>query len=247
MKKIFRYALYEWKIFFRVKIAFFYSIVFPMVLLVLYFAATFSTENYNAINDYFPYLISITLISTAAGLAALIVNNRLYNTWKFFNLYGYKTWQMTIASGLIYFLISIVISLLMTIVMFFAFSAMEFSLGKLLLMLAAISIGTIIYIQIAIITGLVVNEPRNAQTIINGLIYLFVIFSGSIVRFDENSILGRFILLFPNIHIGNLMHTIWNDSRIDFVSLMVLTIYCIVFTVLIAVIIGRQQKALLYD
>lgn len=246
MKKICRYAFYEMKLFFRVKTAFFYSILFPLVLLILYFASTYNGSDFNAINNYFPYLISITLISTAAGLASVIVNNRIYNSWKFFNLFGYKTQQMTTALGVVYYVISVIISLLMIFVMFFILSAMTFNLYKLFLMYFAISLGTILYIEIAIITGLIINEPRNAQTIINGLIYFFIIVSGSLIRFDENNVLGRFMLLFPNIHIGNLMYSIWNFSQVNLTSICVLVGYCIFFALIIWIIIKKQNRRFLY-
>lgn len=246
MVKVFRYALYELKIFFRVKVAVFYSILFPVVLLLMYYAANLQDNTYSQVNDYFPYLISITLISTTAGLASLIVNNRVYNTWKFYNLYGYKTSMMTVATGMVYFGLCIVICFLMTIMMFFVLSTMKFELYKLLLYIGAVGLGAVLYIQIAIITGLLVKDPRNAQTIINGLLYIFVILSGSIIRFSPENFLGKVFLVFPNIHIGNLLHSIWNYSEVNEKSLLIVLFYMVAFAIVICGILKKQEKIMLY-
>lgn len=242
MSKIIRYGLYEAKIFFRVKTAVFYSIIFPAVLLLLYYAANYSAGSSENVNGYFPYLVSITMISTAGGLATLIVNNRVYNMWKFYNFFGYKTWQMTVATSFIYLFLSEVICLLLTSIMFLGFKTVHFSGMKFLLFAIASGLGTVVYLEIAVITGLCVNDPRNAQTIINGLIYLFVILSGSIFRFNAGNILGNIIRIFPNIHIGNLLHDIWNYNQINWISLFVVAVYMIIFMLIIWFLIEKERK-----
>ncbi len=242
MSKIIRYAIYEGRIFFRIKVAVFYSVLFPLCLLFLYY---FSGELAD-INAYFPYLISVTLISTTGGLSSLIVSNRIYNMWKFYSFYGYKTWHMAVATGIIYFLLSGVICILMSLIMIFVFKAIEISFFVFLKFLLTIGIGTIFYIEIAIVIGLAVSDPRNAQTIISGFIYLFVILSGSIIRFEQTSILGKIMALFPNIHLGNLLYSIWNGIPADMFSVIVLTVYMVIFAVVIVVLLNRERKKLLY-
>lgn len=246
MNKIIRYGLYEGKLFLRTKTAVFYSIIFPIILLLMYYAANYSSGSFDNINAYFPYLVSITMISTAGGLATLIVNNRVYNTWKFYNFFGYKTWHMAIATGLIYFLLSEVICCAMAAIMILFLGTIKITMGTLLAFIIAAGFGTIIYIEIAVITGLSINEPRNAQTIITGFIYLFVILSGSIFRFEQGSIMGKIMLVFPNIHIGNLLYTIWNYGKADLSSITVLTIYAVIFSCVIWYLIKKEQKKLLY-
>ena len=246
MNKIIRYGLYEAKIFMRVKTAVFYSIFFPIILLLLSHVANYSSGSFNYINNYFPYLLSVTLISTAGGLASLIVNNRVYNMWKFYNFYRYKTWQMAVSTSLIYLLISEVICVLMMGLMVWGFGAMQISLVQFVMFILAAGLGSVVYIEIAVITGLSVNDPRNAQTIITGLIYLFVVLSGSIVRFDASSVIGRLMLIFPNIHIGNVLHNIWNYSQLSMGSLLVITLYVIIFAFMILYLITKERKKLLY-
>lgn len=246
MNKIIRYGLYEARIFMRVKTAVFYSILFPIVLLLLSYFANYSSGNFNYINNYFPYLLSVTLISTSGGLASLIVNNRVYNMWKFYNFYGYKTWQMAISTGLIYLIISELICVFMMGIMLLGLGAIKITLYQIVMFILAAGLGSVVYIEMAVITGLSVNDPKNAQTVINGLIYLFVVLSGSIVRFDANSVMGRVMLMFPNIHIGNLLHGIWNFNQVSVNSLIVITLYVIIFAFIILYLITKERKKLLY-
>lgn len=246
MSAIIRYSIYEAKIFFRVKAAVFYSIIFPVILLLVFRIANNGSDGMTNINSYFPYLVSITMISTAGGLASLIVSNRVYNMWKFYSFFGYKTWQMTIATGVIYFLLSEVICLAMSLIMIVFLHTISISFINFAMFLSATVIGTIFYIEIAIIVGLSINDPRNAQTIINGFIYLFVVLSGSLVRFSQNSIAGKIMLFFPNIHIGNLLHAIWNYNRVNFFSLAIITLYVVIFSIVISFLIKKDSKKLLY-
>lgn len=245
MNRIFRYGIYEAKIYFRVKIAVFYSIIFPVVLLFLYYAANTGSGN-KEINDYFPYLVSITMISSSGGLASLIVSNRIYNMWKFYSFFGYRTWQMTIAIGLIYFFLSEVICLVLASIMLLITAGAGMSIVKFLLFVMGAGIGTIVYIEIAIIVGLSIRQPKSAQTIINGLTYVFVVLSGSIFRFSTDGLIGKIMLLFPNIHIGNLLYFIWNYGRVDVTSISVITIYVIVFAVVISFLARKEGNRLVY-
>lgn len=243
MNKVIRYGIYEAKIYFRIKSAVFYSILFPIVLLLMYYVGNGGSS---AINEYFPYLVSITMISTAAGLSNLIVNNRVYNIWKFYNFFEYKTWHMTVATGIIYFILSEVICLGMAGIMIFVLQTLRVSILNFTLFMLATGLGTVLYIEIAIIVGLGINDPRNAQTIINGFIYLFVILSGSIFRFSGKSVMGKMMLAFPNIHIGNLLHQIWNKSQINMFSLEIVMGYIIVLLGIIIYLIKREMQKLLY-
>lgn len=243
MNKVIRYGLYEAKIYFRIKTAVFYSIFFPIILLLMYYVGNSGSS---AINEYFPYLVSITMISTAAGLSNLIVNNRVYNMWKFYNFFGYKTWQMTVATGIIYFVLSEVICLGMTGIMILVLHTLRISILNFILFMLATGLGTVLYIEIAIIIGLWINDPRNAQTIINGFIYLFVILSGSIFRFARGSIMGKVMLVFPNIHIGNLLHQLWNNCKISMCGLEIVAGYIIILLCIIIYLIKRERKKLLY-
>lgn len=246
MKKIIRYSLYEAKIFMRVKTAVFYSILFPVVLLSLSYVANYSSGSFSYINNYFPYLLSITLISTSGGLASLIVNNRIYNIWKFYNFYGYTIGKMAIATGIIYLFISELICLLMMGFMLFIFGTTQISLVQFVIFVLSTGLGSVVYIEIAVITGLSVNDPRNAQTVINGLIYLFVVLSGSIIRFDASSVLGKIMFIFPNIHIGNILHGVWNYSQINVDSLLMITLYVVIFAFVISYLVTKEKKKLLY-
>lgn len=245
MNRIFQYGIYEAKIYFRIKVAVFYSIIFPVALLLLYYAANASAGT-KEINDYFPYLVSITMISTSGGLAGLIVTNRIYNTWKFYSFFGYQTWQMTVAVGLIYFFLSEVICLVLAGVMLLITAAAGMSAIKLLLFMAGTGLGTLVYIEIAAITGLCIRDPKHSQTVINGLIYIFVVLSGSIFRFRSDGAVGKIMLLFPNIHIGNLLYLIWNYGTVDLMSLSVIIAYVIVFAVIIFFLVMKDAKRIAY-
>lgn len=243
MNEVIRYGLYEAKIYFRIKTAVFYSILFPIVLLLMYYVGNGGSS---AINEYFPYLVSITMISTAAGLSNLIVNNRVYNIWKFYNFFEYKTWHMTVATGIIYFILSEVICLGMAGIMIFVLQTLRVSILNFTLFMLATGLGTVLYIEIAIIVGLGINDPRNAQTIINGFIYLFVILSGSIFRFSGKSVMGKIMLVFPNIHIGNILRQLWNGGKINMYSLEIVAGYIIILLGVITYLIKRERQKLLY-
>lgn len=245
MQKICRYALYELRIFLRVKAAVFYTIVFPTVLLILYAAANYSEGKFLNINNYFPYLTSITLISATAGLTSTIVSNRIHNTWKFYSLYGYKTTHMAAAVGLVHYFISVVMCMLMALLMVFGFQTMEFSMAQFAIYFLAVSVSSVIYIQIAIIVALSINDLRNAQTVINTLTYSFIILSGSIIRFDPQSAIGKVMALFPNIHIGNLLYSAWNNQVFEPTSIKLLTGFFCVCCLIIAAL-AKQSKGRFY-
>ena len=170
-----------------IKASVFYSILLPIIMLLVYYVGKGKSGD---INGYFPYLVSITMISTAAGLSHVIVNFTLF--------------------------------------------------------MLVIGMGTVLYLEMATIIGLGINDPRNAQTIINGFIYLFVILSGSIFRFARGSIMGKVMLVFPNIHIGNLLHQLWNNCKISMCGLEIVAGYIIILLCIIIYLIKRERKKLLY-
>lgn len=243
MNKVIRYGLYEAKIFLRIKASVFYSILLPIMMLLVYYVGKGESGD---INGYFPYLVSITMISTAAGLSHLIVNNRVYNMWKFYNFFGYKTWQMTVATGIIYFILSEVICLGMAGIMIFALQTLRISVLNFILFMLVTGMGTVLYLEMAAIVGLGINEPRNAQTIINGSIYLFVLLSGTVFRFSGRSVVGKVMLAFPNIHVGNLLYQLWNNRKISMCSFLVVLSYMIILLCIITYQIKRERQKFLY-
>ena len=246
MNRILRYALYEGKTFFRVKTAAFYSILFPAMLLLGYYFSYKNTGNIDGINRYFPYLISITMISTAAGLSYVIVNNRIYNTWKFYQFFGYHPAYLAFASGVVYFVISVGICTILTMIMLIILKTADISFWRLLVFSGGIGLGSVIYIQLAVIVGLCINESRLAQTVNTALIYIYIILSGTIFRFDWESMVGKIVNVFPNIHIGHILSDVWNGDTIRYQSIMIIGIYVIVFTIIITLLIRREYKKMLY-
>ena len=176
----------------------------------------------------------------------LIILGFSYTLTSFYNFFEYKTWHMTVATGIIYFILSEVICLGMAGIMIFVLPTLRVSILNFTLFMLATGLGTVLYIEIAIIVGLGINDPRNAQTIINGFIYLFVILSGSIFRFSRNNVIGKIMLALPNIHIGNLLHQLWNNRKVNMYSLEIVAGYIIILLGVIIYLIKRERQKLLY-
>ena len=58
--------------------------------------------------------------------------------------------------------------------------------------------------------------------------------------------MGKIMLVFPNIHIGNILRQLWNGGKINMYSLEIVAGYIIILLGVITYLIKRERQKLLY-
>lgn len=238
MNKMLRYGIYQAKISFREQNNKLTSIVVPLV--AIYIVIDYARFGAQGRPSNFPYLLPIGMIWAARKLAFCIVEYRMMNIWKFYRFLGYPTGMTAVASGFLHFILSAVTCLIMAGVELFLGGA-EMTISRFLLFLAGCGVGTVIYLELAAITGLCIQNPKKMRIVVNGMTLLFILLSESIFHFSLHTVFGKMMILFPNFHIGSQLYFIWNYGMVNWLNVMVILFYLILFTVILFMLIAKKR------
>ncbi len=232
MKKLLEYIWLECKVEFRVPIAIFFTLFFPILLLAV---LVISTENkvisgqIHFVDIYLPIMMLLSLMSSGIiSFSVIVAGNRGRKIWQMYRLRGFKLYQIILSQLFVNILISFMSQILLLIFAKVIFNARIPKTMDLLFFLMIWFIIAVSIFLIGFVLGVCCKNEKNAQAISTPFLFILMILSGSML--EENRLpkdLQSFVSYLPTNQANRIFVSAWNATTNREISWIVIIVWVI--------------------
>lgn len=247
------YLFIDLKIMFRIPLSIFFSIAYPilMMVIIMFSYGNISIGNgYYLIDKYFLIAIGMGILPIALISFPMWIGNSFENkSMERLNFFGVNTSKMFVGDVLAHFILAM-ISMAINILVAFLFWRLKLpSIGHFLSFILQYFIAIVIAMIIGGIFAYVFKNPQILMTL--GLVVMFVLymFCGVFISIDQMPQLFRNISSYlPIKYAMNDFFDIWTMEKFwdkDFLLLSV--VYLVISTIVLGICIIRENKRVIYS
>jgi len=242
MRSFFRLTLVQLKLFLREPAAFFFTLAFPLLLLLLFgiifgnepqpAAAGFGPDGFGYIDAEVPALTAL-IIGTVAllGIPIATATAREQRVLRRFRATPMQPWTYLAADVVVYFILALMGMVLLVVVGRLVYN-LRFD-GALLALLAGFSLSTLAFVAVGYLIASLAATARVAQVVGNLFFFPMMFLSGAAIplQFIPESV-RRVSDWFPMTLVVKLLHGLWFGEGWNWTAVVILVGMLIAGTVL---------------
>ncbi len=242
------YLFIDLKIMFRIPLSIFFSIAYPilmMVIIILSYGNISIGNGYYLIDKYFLIAIGMGILPLSLISFPIWIGNSFENkSMERLNFFGLNTIKMFVGDVLAHFILAM-ISMTINILVAFLFWRLKFpSIGHFLSFIFQYLIAIVVAMIIGGIFAYVFKNPQILMTL--GLVVMFVLymFCGVFISIDQMPPLFRTISSYlPIKYAMNDFFDIWTMKKFwDKEFLILSAVYLVISTIVLGICIIRENK-----
>lgn len=186
MKKILEYMKLEFKVQFRIPIALFFTIFFPVMLLLVFVISSENAvvyENVHFVDVYLPVMMLLTLFSSGiTSFSIIVAGNRSEKVWQIYRLRGFKLYQIILVQLFVNIAISLFSVILLIVMSKILFNANIPDVKTLTIFLLIWLVIAIAVFLIGFVIGVFSKNEKVAQAISTPIMFILMFLSGIMVK-----------------------------------------------------------------
>lgn len=186
MKKIMEYVWLEFKVQLRIPIALFFTICFPIMLLMVFVISTGNEvvyDNIHFVDLYLPVMMLLALFSGGIiSFSVIVAGNRSEKVWQIYRLRGFKLYQIVLAQLTVSIFVSFISVILLIIVAKAIFNA---NIPEPKVFISFLGVWIIIALAIFLIgfvLGVFCKNEKVAQAVSTPIMFVLMFLSGIMIN-----------------------------------------------------------------